>query len=64
MRSNNFPDSLLTRTIAYNQILWDDFQGIDEQQILSDLPSTMRVQIKTSLFKPLIQNWEAFPKDN
>lgn len=24
----------------------------------------MRVQIKTSLFKSLIENWEAFPKDN
>lgn len=64
MRQNNFPAKLIERVNDYHTMLWDDFKGINEQEILKDLPSSLRREIRTHLLHSLILNWEAFPKSN
>jgi signal-transduction protein with cAMP-binding, CBS, and nucleotidyltransferase domain len=41
--------------------MWENFNGIQEEQMLKTLPRSLRLEIKSHLFKNLIENWEAFP---
>ena len=64
MKQNNFPGRLVERVDEYHQMLWDDFQGINEHQILSDLPESLRHEVRSHMLSNLLLNWEAFPKQN
>lgn len=52
------------RVYKYHEILWNNFKGINENEILNDLPESIRKQIKFSLFNDLIKNVTLFPKDD
>ena len=64
MKQNNFPGKLIERVNDYHSILWDDLQGINEQEILKDLPESLRHEIRSHMLQNLLLNWEAFPKSN
>jgi len=64
MKQNNFPSKLIDRVNNFHLMLWNDFQGINEQEILHDLPESLRNDIRYHLLHNLILNWEAFPKSN
>ena len=49
MKQNNFPGKLIERVNDYHSILWDDMQGIDEQEILKDLPESLRHDIRSHM---------------
>lgn len=42
--------------------MWENFRGIEEKKILKSLPRSLRLEIRSFLFKNLIENWEAFPR--
>jgi len=46
MRLNNFPKLLISRVVAYYDIIWNHFKGIDEHAILKDMPESMRCKIR------------------
>ena len=64
MKNNNFPNQLTHRVKEYHMMLWENFNGIDESEILDDLPESLRADIRQQILKNLISNWEAFPKNN
>ena len=64
MKQNNFPAPLVDRVNDFHAMLWDDMQGINEQEILKDLPESLRNDIRQHLLHNLILNWEAFPRYN
>lgn len=61
---HNLPIEMKRRVHSYHEILWDNFKGINENEILSDLPESIQKQIKFSLFSDLIENVTLFPKDD
>jgi voltage-gated potassium channel len=58
MYHHNLPEPLIDRVREYHLILWKDFQGINETQILEDLPPSLQAEIREVLFKPLLNKWE------
>lgn len=44
--------------------MWENFQGIEEEKILKTLPRSLRLEIRSYIFKNLIENWEAFPRES
>ena len=64
MKQNNVPSKLVKRFKEYEDCMWDTFQGIEEQQILKSLPKSLRMEIRCFIFKGLVENWEAFPRDS
>ena len=54
MTMNNYPKKLVKRVLNFHEMLWHDFQGIDEQNILRDLPESLRHEIRSHMLKNLI----------
>ena len=52
------------RVKEYENILWQDFKGVDEEAILNELPISLRAEIRLYTLKALIENWELFPKNS
>jgi hypothetical protein len=61
---HNLPIEMKTRVYKYHEILWENFKGINENEIIRDLPESIQKQIKFSLFSDLIKNVTLFPKDD
>lgn len=61
---HHLPLEMKKRVYKYHEILWNNFKGINENEILSNLPSSIQKQIKFSLFSDLIKNVTLFPKDD
>jgi len=61
---HNLPIQMKKRVYKYHEILWENFKGINENEIISDLPESIQKQIKFSLFSDLIKNVTLFPKDD
>jgi cyclic nucleotide gated channel len=64
MKQNRVPSKIVARYKDYEDCMWDSFQGIEEQQILKSLPKSLRMEIRSFIFKGLMQNWEAFPSNS
>ena len=64
MRQNNVPSKVVQRYKEYEDCMWENFQGIEEQQILKSLPKSLRMEIRSFIFKGLVENWEAFPRES
>lgn len=45
MRQIKLPDKIISRVKKYNQYLWEKYHGLNENQILDDLPSSTRQEI-------------------
>ena len=52
------------RVKEYENILWQDFKGVDEEAVLNELPISMQDDIRQYTLKALIENWELFPKNS
>jgi cyclic nucleotide gated channel, plant len=61
MKESGFHNKVISRYSDYEQVMWNHFQGIDEEAILRDLPRTLRQEIRSFTLSGLIKNWEAFP---
>ena len=61
---HNLPIQMKRRVYKYHEILWNNFKGINMDEILNNLPSSIQKQIKFSLFSDLIKNVTLFPKDD
>ena len=61
---HNLPIQMKRRVYKYHEILWNNFKGINMNEILNNLPSSIQKQIKFSLFSDLIKNVTLFPKDD
>lgn len=46
MRESLFHEKVIERYIAYEKVMWDQFQGIDEEAILKTLPRTLRQEVR------------------
>jgi CRP-like cAMP-binding protein len=64
MHHNHFSVSLSNRVKEYENILWQDFKGVDEEAVLDELPTSLRDDIREFTMKALIENWEMFPKNS
>lgn len=58
------PGSINNRIERYYKGLWQISRGIDERDILRDLPESIQNDIFFSLYKDLVENVEIFPKKN
>lgn len=61
---HNLPYDMKKRVYKYQDVLWENFKGINENEIIRDLPESIQKQIKFSLFSDLIKNVTLFPKDD
>jgi hypothetical protein len=55
---------LIERIKEFNAIQSRYQHKIDENEVLKELPPTLKNDIKSNLFAPLIRNWEAISKEN
>jgi cyclic nucleotide gated channel len=55
---NQLPIVVKERIVRFYQTLWKKFKGVRQQQILEDLPVTLRMDVRQCLFKDIIENWE------
>lgn len=64
--SNHLPGNLKRRILKFYEILWKNFQGVRQQNILQDLPESLRQDVRQYLFKTNIENWDVIVgnKDN
>ncbi len=53
----------MERVRLYHDVLWDNFEGIDEQSILKDLPDSLRAKVRYHMFYDMVQAVKVFPKD-
>jgi hypothetical protein len=58
------PNKVVERYKDYEDCMFENFQGIEEQQILKSMPKSLRTEIRSFIFKGLIENWEAFPRES
>ena len=56
--------SLSKRVNIYQEILWNNFHGIDDQSIMKDLPDTLRIQASYYLFEKLVNSVDIFPTND
>lgn len=52
------------RVSKYHEILWENFKGINEGEILSDLPESINKQVKLALFSGFIEHVTLFPQND
>jgi len=60
----NLSFDMKKRVYTYHEIVGSNFKGVNENQVLNDLPESIGKQIKYSLFNDLIKNITLFPKDD
>lgn len=54
MENIKLPSNLKQRVNAFHELKWEKFKGLDENQILGDLPKTLREKITEFLLKDMI----------
>lgn len=62
-KRSEFPVSLVSRLRKFHQLVWDDQQGTNVNNILDDMPETLRVEIRTEMLQSLIGKWEVLKDD-
>ena len=55
---NHLHTTLKARIINFYEILWKNFRGVRQQNILRDLPESLRQDVRQSLFKNIIAKWD------
>jgi len=53
---------MIKRVNVYHDMLWQNFKGIHETDILRDLPQTLSREVKFFLFRDLMESVAIFPK--
>ena len=60
MENMKLSEGLKKRVRNYHELLWLKFKGLDENQILADLPMTLRGEITENILLDMIQGVEIF----
>lgn len=64
MQHLKLPLLLRDRIMAFHTLSWEKFKGLDQNEILADLPDTMKNQITENMFKDMIEKSDFFPKND
>ena len=56
--------SLKLRVQRYFDFKWNHQKGIEEENLIKDLPPSLRKSVKNYIFDELIQNCDVFPREN
>lgn len=64
MAHNQVSTKVIQRYKEYEDLMWESFKGIDEEEVLKSLPSTLRYEIRSHILKKMIANWEAFANES
>eukprot|EP00002_Diphylleia_rotans_P013983 TRINITY_DN2722_c0_g2_i4.p1 TRINITY_DN2722_c0_g2~~TRINITY_DN2722_c0_g2_i4.p1 ORF type:complete len:540 (-),score=80.96 TRINITY_DN2722_c0_g2_i4:1529-3148(-) len=64
MKYRSLPSYLRSRIMNYHEIMWTRNKGIDEAQILQELPSSLRSEIALYLNRELVENVPLFKGTN
>ena len=58
MKHNSVSDEVIQSYKEYEDNLWDDFEGNDEETILKGLPRMLRYEVRFNVFRHFICHWE------
>ena len=61
---HNMPVELKKRVNKYFEILWDSFKGMNNDEIMSDLPESISKQMKLFVFYGFTEKLTIFPKED
>ena len=64
MQLNNIERPIRKRVNAFFDYKWKHQRGVEEENIIFDLPTNLRVNVKNFIFDSLMRNSDVFPKDN
>ena len=62
-KRSKFPPSLVSRLKKFHQLEWEDSQGTNVNEILDDMPETLKVEIRTEMLQSLTGKWEVLEND-
>ena len=62
-KRSKFPPSLVSRLKKFHQLEWEDSQGTNVNEILDDMPETLKVEIRTEMLQSLNGKWEVLEND-
>ena len=60
---HNMPSDMKKRVNKYYEILWNNFKGINDREIMIDLPENINKEIKLFVFTSFIEKFTIFPKE-
>lgn len=61
---NGIQSELKDRIIQYFEIKWTNNKGIKEEELIEDLPDSLRKDVKNFIYEDLIHNCDVFPKED
>ena len=61
---HNMPSDVRKHVNKYYEILWNNFRGMDEDEIMGDLPESITKQIKLFVFSGFTEKLTIFPKED
>ena len=61
---HNIPIELKKRVNRHYEILWNNFKGMNDEEIMGDLPENINKEIKLHVFTSFIEKFTIFPKDD
>ena len=53
----------MSRLKKFHQLEWEDSQGTNVNEILDDMPETLKVEIRTEMLQSLNGKWEVLEND-
>ena len=60
---HNMPSDMKKRVNKYYEILWNNFKGINDREIMIDIPENINKEIKLFVFTSFIEKFTIFPKE-
>jgi cyclic nucleotide gated channel len=61
---NGLSKRLRHRIQKYFDLKWQNMKGIREEELILDLPNSLKKNVKNFLFDELIQNCDVFPRES
>ena len=61
---HNMPSDVKKRINKYYEILWNNFKGMNEKYIMSDLPESITKQMKLFVFSSFTEKLTIFPQED
>ncbi len=61
---NAIDHSLKPRIEHYFELKWKNKKGVKEEELIEDLPQSLKKDVLNYIFEELIANCEVFPREN
>ena len=61
---NGIDSSLKPRIEQYFELKWKNKKGVQEEELIDDLPQSLKKDVLNYIFEDLIANCEVFPREN